>query len=764
MGNGKPIFYDEERRRWRRTRRVMEIAGALFAFVLVVFIVDIFRNPDLGASLLPDRHPIRHAIRQSKPAKATPVRLGRKKRVAALGKQPDHYDPLRAAFYANGDPTGFASLQAHYKEIDLLIPEGLMSVSPDGRLDIDLDPKILNWMRTTGVELPIMPLLQNSDGTNWYIKEMAALLEDAGARHKLINGLVQFDMTQHFTGVALDFEQVPDASQDNFRKFVAELAASLHTQNLKLMVALPAADWAYDYKGIGQSADAVILMNYDQHWLTSPSGPIAAQDWYLTNLNKILELVPAQKLVMGIANYAYDWPEKTKDAPHPVASALTFQEAVVRAVESEADVTFDPTSLNPHYSYEDENDVVHNVWMLDAVTAYNELRSAEALGVQGTVVWRLGSEDPSLWFIWDATHPTVADRNKLTEIPPGYDLILEGHGDIWKISATPVSGKRSFDYDAESDAFDDESFESYPMSWRIQQMGAAPYKVALTFDDGPDTQWTPRILDILKEKKVPATFFAIGTNADVAPDLIRREFDEGHEIGNHSYTHPDIEEISKTQIQIELNLTERLFESILGVKTILFRPPYGIDHQPETASEISYLPIPQSMGYIIIGAEIDPHDWGEGNGQAPPPAATIVQRVVEQATQQLKTNGGNIILMHDGGGNRSETLAALPVMIDRMRAQGFQFVSVSDLLGETRGEVMQPLSYKEWLWARSDWFIFELAHIFAAGDHFYFHGRNFAGQRPGADHWIVGAGGEGSARAGRSSGISADGQRADSCL
>jgi peptidoglycan-N-acetylglucosamine deacetylase len=720
MGNGKPIFYDEERRRWRRTRRAMEIAGALFAFVLVVFIVDIFRNPDLGASLLPDRHPIRHAIRQSKPAKVAPVRQGRKKRVAGLGKQPDHYDPLRAAFYANGDPSGFASLQAHYKELDLLIPEGLMSISPDGRLDVDLDAKILNWMRTTGVELPIMPLLQNSDGVVWHVDEMAALLGDAGARHKLINGLVQYDLTQHFTGVALDFEQVPDASQDNFRKFVAELAASLHTQNLKLMVALPAADWAYDYKGIGQSADAVILMNYDQHWLTSPSGPIAAQEWYLTNLNKILELVPAEKLVMGIANYAYDWPEKTKEMPHPVASALTFQEAVVRAVESEADVTFDPASLNPHYSYQDENDVVHNVWMLDAITAYNELRSAEALGVQGTVVWRLGSEDPSMWFIWDATHPTEADRNKVTEIPPGYDLILEGRGDIWKISATPVSGKRSFDFDAESDMFDDESFESYPMSWRIQQMGAAPYKVALTFDDGPDTEWTPRILDILKQEKVPATFFAIGTNADNAPDLIRREFDEGHEIGNHSYTHPDIEEISKTQIQIELNLTERLFESILGVKTILFRPPYGIDHQPETAGEISYLPIPQSMGYIIIGAEIDPHDWGEGNGQAPPPAATIVQRVVDQATQQLKTNGGNIILMHDGGGDRSQTVAALPLIIDRMRAQGFQFVSVSSLLGETRSEVMQPLSYREWLWARSDWFIFELAHWFRLAITFIF--------------------------------------------
>ncbi len=88
MGNGKPIFYDEERRRWRRTRRVMEIAGALFAFVLIVFIIDIFRNPDLGASLLPDRHPIRHAIRQAKPAKVTPVRQGRNKRVAASASSP----------------------------------------------------------------------------------------------------------------------------------------------------------------------------------------------------------------------------------------------------------------------------------------------------------------------------------------------------------------------------------------------------------------------------------------------------------------------------------------------------------------------------------------------------------------------------------------------------------------------------------------------------------------------------------------------------
>jgi peptidoglycan-N-acetylglucosamine deacetylase len=720
MADGKPIFYDEERRRWKRTRRVLEISGALFAFIAVVFVINVLRKPDLPELLLPDTRPLLRGIHSTKSVKAVVLRHGRKKRIAGLGQQPDHYDPLRAAFYENGDPSGFASLQQHYRDLDLLIPEGLKSVTADGKLDIDIDPKIADWMHTSGVELPVMPLLQNSDGVVWHIQEMAQMLERPSARTALIAAIVRYEVAQHYSGVALDFEQVPEASQNDFKKFVQEFAKALHEQNLKLMVALPAADWAYDYKGIAQACDAVILMNYDQHWLTSPPGPIAAQEWYLTNLSKILDLVPRDKLVMGIANYAYDWPEKSKSVPHPVGSALSYQGAVVRAVESDADITFDPDAFNPHYSYVDESNVVHRVWMLDGVTAYNELRAAEHEGVRGTVVWRLGSEDPSMWFIWDSTHPTDADRNKMTDLPPGYDLVLEGSGDIWRITNTPVSGKRSFDYDSSSDMFDDESFESFPMPWRIEQVGAAPYKVALTFDDGPDPQWTPRILDILKEKHAPAAFFAIGVDADNSPELIRREYAEGHEIGNHTYTHPDFELASKGQIQLELNLTERLLESTLAVKTILFRPPYGIDHQPETASEIALLPIPQAMGYVIIGGRIDPHDWGEVGDQPPPPTDAIVERVLKGAVAQLHGEQGNIILMHDGGGDRSHTVEALPQIIDGLRAKGFTFVQVSDLLGQTRAQVMPQLTEKEWIFARSDWFIFELVHWFRTAITFIF--------------------------------------------
>lgn len=736
MPERKPIFYDQDRRRWRRTRRVLEISGGLFTFLLIIFLINVVRNPDLPDILRADSRGL-HAIRPR--TKSKPIR-SRKHKIAALGKLPQNYDPLRAAFYVPYDPNSFASLQLHYHDIDVLIPEELHTITPDGslaivtpdgklhpvppdgRLNIVPDPKLSAWMATkaaAGVELPVMGLMNNSDGTTFQTSALSVMMAAPAARDRLIQTAVQYTIAQHHSGLVLDFESIPDESQEDFTRFVAELAKELHAQNLKLMVALPAADWSYDYKSISEHADAIILMNYDQHWQTSPPGPIAAQDWFVTNIQNILKIVPANKLVMGIANYGYDWPSKTKSNPHPTASPVTFQEAITTADDSGADIDFDSDSLNLDYSYEDENGVDHNVWMLDGLTAYNELRAAERSGVQGTALWRLGEEDPSIWDIWDATHPTDEIRAKVVEVPPGYDLILEGDGDIWRIKATPQNGHRSFKYEPATDLFTEESFDSYPSTWEIDQMGASKNKVALSFDDGPDPDWTPKILDVLKEKNAPAAFFVIGDQAMQNSSILKREYNFGNEVGNHTLTHPDFETITKENLQIQLNVTELFLESALGVKTHLFRPPYGIDHQPETASEIQMLPIPQAMGYILIGARIDPHDWGEVGGAPPPPVDVIVQRVLNDT----ELGKGNIILMHDGGGDRSHTLAALPRIIDGLRAKGFEFVSVSDLLNQTRAEVMPPLTQKEWLFVRADAFIFQLyswarwgiAFIFVAG-------------------------------------------------
>ena len=719
MKERKPIFYDAERIRWRFTRRTLEISGALLTLLLVYFFVTIARSVELPSSLLPDTRPAYHSLKK-KLLKPVVLREGRHQRIENIGQVPAAYDPLRTAFYVSWDPNSLASLKKHYKDIDLLMPQQLHAVSPDGALTVvdyevnetvKVSPaeaisrlkqdKLHQWMRSTtpAIELPIMGLLDNYNGVVWKSKELAELLAIPASRKRLISDATEFAVEAKEVGIVVDFEEIPQKSQPDFKAFIGELAPSLHGAGLKLMVALPARDDEFDYAFFGRQTDAVILMNYDQHWLTSPPGPIAAQDWFVENLKQILRVVPAQKIVVGIANYAYDWAERSKKAPAH-AEEFSIQEALLHAYESETEVEFDPVSLNPHYSYSDEQDRDHQVWMLDAVTAYNELRASERLGVQGTALWRYGSADSSLWPIWDATRPDTAMREKIQDIPPGPDLILEGDGDIWHIADVPKSGRRSFTYDANTDLISSEKYEAYPLSYDIDQIGAAKNKLVLSFDDGPDKTWTPKILDVLKEKKVPGAFFIIGDEANRAPDILKREYAEGHEIGNHTFTHPKFDEISRTQLRWELNLTQRLIESTLGVKSILFRPPYGIDHQPEYAEEVAQLPYPQELGYLIVGQRIDPNDWRIDESTDKRPAQEIVDEVLDQAAK------GNIILLHDGGGDRAKTLEALPMIIDQLRAKGYEFVSVAELIGKKRSDIMVPLSFREQLSARADGLIF----------------------------------------------------------
>jgi peptidoglycan-N-acetylglucosamine deacetylase len=737
MKERKPIFYDAEKVRWRRTRRILEISGILLTLLLVYFFFTVAGSVELPSSLLPDTRPAYHSAKK-KNVKQVSAREGRHRRVARIGQIPAGYDPLRAAFFVSWDANSLASLKKHYKDMDLLMPEQLHAVTPDGAITVvDYErgservkatpseaisilkqDKLHQWMRSLNppVELPMMGLLNNYDGAVWRVTEMEEMLANPTARQHLVRDVVEYAVEARQSGIVVDFEEVPLKSQPNFRQFIAELGPGLHAVGLKLMIALPARDDDYDYAFFGRETDAIVLMNYDQHWLTSPPGPIAAQDWFMENLRQIRDVVPAQKIVVGIANYAYDWTESPKKQERH-AEEFSVQEALLHAHESETDVEFDSASLNPHYSYEDEQNHTHQVWILDAVTAYNELRACERLGVQGTALWRLGSADTSIWPIWDAIQADDATRDKLKDLPPGPDLILEGAGDIWRIIDVPKPGRRSFTYDNTSDLITSEKYDAIPLSYDIDQIGAAKNKIVLSFDDGPDRRWTPRILDILKEKHAPGVFFIVGEQANAAPDLLRREYNEGHEIGNHTFTHPQFDEISHTQLRWELNLTQRLIESTLGVKSILFRPPYGIDHQPEYAEEVVQLPYPQDLGYIIVGQKIDPDDWRMTEEKRQRPAEEIAEDVLRQA------KNGNIVLLHDGGGDREQTVRALPLIIDRLRANGYELTSVSELLGQTRAGVMVPLTFRERVVARADglifgifqWSRFAIATVFILG-------------------------------------------------
>lgn len=184
-----------------------------------------------------------------------------------------------------------------------------------------------------------------------------------------------------------------------------------------------------------------------------------------------------------------------------------------------------------------------------------------------------------------------------------------------------------------------------------------PKVVAFTFDDGPYPLLTPVLLDLLARNHVKATFFIIGRDAQMQPEIVRRMVMEGHELGNHSYTHSSLEDLDTAGIHRELDQTDLLIRGLTGVRTRLLRPPGGrLD--PEK------LRLVQSMGYTVALDNINPGDWREGD-----------PLTIYNYTLWRNVNGA-IVLMHSG---RTGTIRALPTIIDAYRKKGYRFVTVSEL-------------------------------------------------------------------------------------
>src|SRR5258706_11585892 len=238
------------------------------------------------------------------------------------------------------------------------------------------------------------------------------------------------------------------------------------------------------------------------------------------------------------------------------------------------------------------------------------MRAANDLGIDSFALWRLGSEDRALWQVWDAPSEQNA-AEKLRDVPPGQDVDREGEGEVLYIQQRPQPGLRDITVDPDTGNVIGQRFKSMPVPYTVAQYGFDKRRLALTFDDGPDPKFTPKILDVLRDHRVKATFFLIGDQAEKNTLLTQRIYREGHEIGNHTWTHPDISSIGKSYLDIELNLTERFMESKIGVKPVYFRPPYSIDQEPYTADQVRPLETVQDRGYISVGNKIDPYDWQE---------------------------------------------------------------------------------------------------------------------------------------------------------
>lgn len=740
----RPIFYDESRKRWSWISRLSLFGGLFFSSALIIFVCSMVFQPllphrplpqaeavkDLGNvdPVLTDRQKARSqfALRRDRKAltKEREQEQSEARKLHEANPKHDPNAPITLGFYVNWEETSLASLRRNIHRLTHFCPEWL-HITKDGKGIIDGRNQedrqsVTQFVRDNHV--PIIPLINNyipqrlgSEQSQWNGNALHLLLSEPERRAAFIQNLVTIIEKEGWQGINIDFEQVPAIDRDNLTALMTELSKAFRLKGLILTQDVQVEDAAFDLPALAEVCDFIIPMLYDEH---SPgqdgggAGSIAGIPWYRERLKELFAVVPADKVVLGLGNYAYDW----KDGELAGAS-INYQSAVVQAKESfdpqdpsVARITLDPKSLNPFYSYFDDSGARHTVWMLDAASLFNQWLLAYSYKPRGAALWYLGSEDPGVWNILGrnkqpASVGQAVDTGVLDHITYGKQsqVDFEGEGELLSVVAEPTEGSRTIKRDPKTALITTEVYHDLPSGYVVRRSGFLPKKLVLTFDDGPDPNFTPQILDILKQENVPATFFIVGSQGETNPGLVRRMWNEGHELGNHTFSHPNLSQTGDRRTLLEISATQRLIETLTGHSTTLFRPPYAIDVEPRTAQDLKPIMLASRYNFISVGEQIDPQDWNEPlvGAKGETGAARIVEATWEDRDK------GSVILLHDGGGDRSNTIAALPLLIRKLKAAGYQFTTISELRGLPRTVLFPKVTGNEGYLVGMDRWVFE---------------------------------------------------------
>ncbi len=684
------VFHDPTGRRARLVRLTGGLLVAFGALMVAAFFATLAFAPRLPTVTLKDPQVLSALHQETAPKLRGKAQWNRipHPRARLGGRGAGLARPLSVGFYVSWDESSRESLADHINELDVVSPQWILLSGETGQLAITSDPQARAIIASAKRPPSILPGIFNykSAGGVWNGPQASAVLLNPTARKTLIGNLAAQAQKRGYAGYVFDFEELSEAANRAYPGFIAEARAALKPIGREVWVTAPFADDDAPVKRLQDAADAVVLMAYDQHFGGGEPGPVAGQDWFETALAKRMATLDPAKTVLALGAYGYDW---TLPAAGTTAAGtqILFNEATQRAHDADASAQMDENSLNPTFGYVDETGRDHAVWFLDATTLFNQIKVADGFRPMGYALWRMGGEDQLDWKVLRHDYGQVKPEG-LELLKPGVDVDFDGSGELLHVENIPTPGRRSLEIDSDTGLISGVNYEVMPTSYVIERFGFHPGWVALTFDDGPDGRWTPRILDILKAKHAAATFFVIGKNMAAKPGLVAREVREGHDVGNHTWTHPNIAEVSAAQTAVELSATQRLFETITGKSMRLFRPPYFGDAEPSTPREVAPLLDAQRQGYLTSGLRIDPGDWDHPDASTP---ARIVN-VVMTRLQDTTVRPGQVVLLHDSGGDRARTVEALPMLIDTLRAHGYTLVTVGQLAGMTHDEVLPPTS------------------------------------------------------------------------
>jgi cellulose synthase/poly-beta-1,6-N-acetylglucosamine synthase-like glycosyltransferase/peptidoglycan/xylan/chitin deacetylase (PgdA/CDA1 family)/spore germination protein YaaH len=690
----KQVFQTDTPGRWIRFKWLSRVLLAVLVFSVVAAAITVTSKqyPSLPNLNPPTKKLTKEELENLKKSKkykdfkidkAEIQKLTRTRHLHQL-KHPNNKDRINAAFYRAWEPQAYNSLVDHIARLDMVVSEGFYVFPKHDTIVANVDTGLINLNRK--YRKPVLISLSNYDNYNnisggYDSKDVERIIKNKKLRTQFIYSIARQLTRFKFQGINLDFDDIKDINSKNYIAFENDLYSILHPLGFLVTQNVIPDDDKYNLERLQHINDYLFVMAIDQHNEQSNAGDLSNQRWVEEILDNVCSRIPSEKVILTVAGGAYDWPESS------LGKSIGYAQAISTAQENQSKIVFDPNTANLHYTYFDKDSLEHTVYFTDAATNFNIIRMADDWATGGVALWRLGAEDPRLWTFFqknlsiDSLRKTGIDIKKLTTVGLNNKIDYDGSGEVLDLITTPTTGKINVQLDTSNYLITNQKYIKLPTKYVIRKYGYAPGKIVLTFDDGPDPDYTPQILDILKKEHVPAAFFVVGSMAEKNIQILRREYEEGYEIGNHTFFHPDISTVSVDRVKLELNATRKLIESVTGRSTILFRPPFNADAEPQTLAEVIPVAESRKQSYINIGESIDPWDWQPGVT-----ADSIVARTIRQK------DAGSMLLLHDAGGDtREETVKALPVIIHYFKSHGYQFTTIAAVLGKTKADLMPAI-------------------------------------------------------------------------
>lgn len=708
--NDNRVFYDPSRVRGKRVRRLFLTCGFIFFAWIGVFF-----GTTLSMSAIVDELSFWWNLDELKEvAQRQPGDLASQQQVlpeqlirasfASTGDPEPCLSKPRSAFaaYANANTKAFVghiptkiewaplSLKKSCDTLSVLVPDWISIETSKGvdanALNVALvDDSVREPVDTYREASQTPPILMPTVTIEFeeQFDENLPHLAKTGVAKRIADDLVASATKIDAKGLCLDFKQLNAEQLASISPFFTQFSSTLKDANLMSCIVLSERQDVWKNSALMKQFDRVILKAFQEPWLGSPPGPVAAEEWFRELANQAVNTIGQDRLTIAIGNFAAAWTTR-----QPLPETLPVVEAWKRIDDAKATLRFSSVAGNGFSSYRDAKRRSHKLWLLDAVSAHNQIKTLESLGIYNIAIWSLGNEDPGLWQV--LAQQTSAGGG----LPQGLENLhfdnyvsYQGEGSFLRVVGQPRDGRRELEIDPTSGRISNVKYVQFPRPYELERYGRpAANKLVLTFDDGPDPVYTSAILDTLKDTNTPGSFFVVGTRVMEEPDLLNRMVSEGHEIGAHTFSHPRMDLISQARSELEHGMSERVIAGYSGRETLLYREPFQRAGGPIEASRVLSLEKVQREGRIISGMEIVPKDW----------LGLSSTEIADYVISEVNKGAGNVILLHDGGEDRTPSVEALPRIIKELRAQGYEFTTLAELL-ETDRATLMPAATGRWL-------------------------------------------------------------------